>query len=62
MDFYDFRNMFLSMQFIPEYSCPLYLEEKFNDGRVGLVKKEEPEKKSIYKTYNSYLLQNKYSI
>lgn len=46
MDFYDFRNMFLSMQFIPEYSCPLYLEEKFNDGRVGLVKKEEPEKKS----------------
>ena len=46
MDFYDFRNMFLSMQFIPEYSCPLYLEEKFNDGRVGLVKKEEPEKRA----------------
>jgi len=46
MDFYDFRNMFLSMQFIPEYSCPLYLEEKFNDGRVGFVKKNEPEKKS----------------
>ena len=44
LDFFDFRNMFLNMQFIPEYYNPLYLEEKFNDGRVGgggLVKKEE---------------------
>ena len=46
IDFFDFRNMFLSMQFIPEYSCPLYLEEKFNDGRVGggVIKKKEPSK------------------
>jgi Ca2+-binding EF-hand superfamily protein len=35
IDFFDFRNMYLNMQFIPEYTCPLYLEEKFNDGRVG---------------------------
>ena len=35
IDFFDFRNMYLSMQFIPEYYCPLYLEEKFNDGRFG---------------------------
>ena len=48
IDFYDFRNMFLSMQFIPEYSCPLYLEEKFNDGRVGggVLKVKESEKES----------------
>ena len=35
IDFFDFRNMYLSLQFIPEFFCPLYLEEKFNDGRVG---------------------------
>ena len=35
IDFFDFRNMYLTLQFIPEYYCPLYLEEKFNDGRVG---------------------------
>ena len=46
MDFFDFRNMFLSTQFIPEYSTPLYLEEKFNDGRVGggAIKKKEKDK------------------
>ena len=46
MDFFDFRNMFLSTQFIPEYSTPLYLEEKFNDGRVGggAIKKKEADK------------------
>ena len=31
MDFFDFRNMFLNMQFVPEYSNPLYLEELFTD-------------------------------
>ena len=44
IDFYDFRNMFLSMQFIPEYSCPLYLEERFNDGRVGAGALKPPKK------------------
>ena len=31
LDFFDFRNMFLNMQFVPEYSNPLYLEELFTD-------------------------------
>ena len=31
LDFFDFRNMFLNMQFVPEYSNPLYLEELFDD-------------------------------
>ena len=31
LDFFDFRNMFLNMQFVPEYSNPLYLEELFED-------------------------------
>ena len=31
VDFFDFRNMFLNMQFVPEYSNPLYLEELFDD-------------------------------
>ena len=34
LDIFDFRNMFLNMQFIPEYNNFLYLEEKFNDGRA----------------------------
>ena len=29
--FFDFRNMFLNMQFVPEYSNPLYLDELFED-------------------------------
>ena len=31
LDFFDFRNMFLNMQFVPEYSNPLYLDELFED-------------------------------
>ena len=31
LDFFDFSNMFLNMQFVPEYSNPLYLEELFDD-------------------------------
>ena len=31
LDYFDFRNMFLNMQFVPEYSNPLYLEELFQD-------------------------------
>ena len=40
LDFFDFRNMFLNMQFVPEYSNPLYLEELFNDDYRTNKKKE----------------------
>ena len=42
LDFFDFRNMFLNMQFVPEYSNPLYLEELFDDDyRTNKNKKKE---------------------
>ena len=59
LDFFDFRNMFLNMQFIPEYYNPLYLEEKFNDGRVGgggLVKKEEKKEDKDEKATNEVVV------
>ena len=40
LDFFDFRNMFLNMQFVPEYSNPLYLEELFDDDYRTNKKKE----------------------
>ena len=43
LDFFDFRNMFLNMQFVPEYSNPLYLEELFEDDYRTNKKKEKKE-------------------
>ena len=36
IDFFDFRHMFLNMQFIPEYSFPLYLEEEFQGDPIPM--------------------------
>ena len=47
LDFFDFRNMFLNMQFVPEYSNPLYLEELFEDDYRGNKKKKKKQKNDI---------------
>ena len=47
LDFFDFRNMFLNMQFVPEYSNPLYLEELFEDDYRGNKKKKKKPKNDI---------------
>ena len=47
LDFFDFRNMFLNMQFVPEYSNPLYLEELFEDDYRGNKKKKKKAKNDI---------------
>ena len=47
LDFFDFRNMFLNMQFVPEYSNPLYLEELFEDDYRGNKKKKKKVKNDI---------------
>ena len=46
-DFFDFRNMFLNMQFVPEYSNPLYLEELFDDDYRTNKKKENKNKNEL---------------
>ena len=47
LDFFDFRNMFLNMQFVPEYSNPLYLEELFSDDYRGQKKKKKKNEKEV---------------
>ena len=47
LDFFDFRNMFLNMQFVPEYSNPLYLEELFIDDYRGQKKKKKKNEKEV---------------
>ena len=47
LDFFDFRNMFLNMQFVPEYSNPLYLEELFMDDYRGQKKKKKKNEKEV---------------
>ena len=47
LDFFDFRNMFLNMQFVPEYSNPLYLEELFDDDYRTNKKKENKNKNEL---------------
>jgi Ca2+-binding EF-hand superfamily protein len=47
LDFFDFRNMFLNMQFVPEYSNPLYLEELFDDDYRTNKKNENKNKNEL---------------
>ena len=47
LDFFDFRNMFLNMQFVPEYSNPLYLGELFDDDYRTNKKKENKNKNEL---------------
>ena len=47
LDFFDFRNMFLNMQFVPEYSNPLYLEELFDDDYRTNKKTENKNKNEL---------------
>ena len=47
LDFFDFRNMFLNMQFVPEYSNPLYLEELFEDDYRTKQKNNKQKKEDL---------------
>ena len=47
LDFFDFRNMFLNMQVVPEYSNPLYLEELFEDDYRTKQKNNKQKKEDL---------------
>ena len=59
LDFFDFRNMFLNMQFVPEYSNPLYLEELFEDDYRGNKKKKKKNKNDIVVSVKNDLNESK---
>ena len=52
LDYFDFRNMFLNMQFVPEYSNPLYLEELFQDDYRKNINKKKPKEELIISVKN----------
>ena len=52
LDYFDFRNMFLNMQCVPEYSNPVYLEELFQDDYRKNINKKKPKEELVISVKN----------